>query len=82
MAAFLLGAGKLNHAIVASLMMFTALHTHHAPFGYLQWAESAGWAALGNMVGGVGLVTLLRLLQVPGRVRDERANPSDEVAAG
>jgi formate/nitrite transporter FocA (FNT family) len=79
-AAFLLGAGKLNHAIVASLMMFAALHTNHAPFGYLDWVQSASWAALGNMVGGVGLVTVLRLLQVPERVAHKRANPSGEVA--
>ena len=71
-AAFLLGAGKLNHAIVASLLMFCALHTGHAPFGYLAWAEAAGWAALGNMVGGIGLVTVLRLLQIPGRLQRTR----------
>jgi len=81
-AAFLLGAGKLNHAIVASLMMFSALHTHQASFGYLQWVQSASWAALGNMVGGIGLVTLLRLLQVPERVLHQRANPSAEVSSG
>jgi formate/nitrite transporter FocA (FNT family) len=71
-AAFLLGAGKLNHAIVASLLMFCALHTGHAPFGYLAWAEAAGWAALGNMVGGIGLVTVLRLLQIPSRLARTR----------
>jgi formate/nitrite transporter FocA (FNT family) len=71
-AAFLLGAGKLNHAIVASLLMFCALHTGHAPFGYLAWLEAAAWAALGNMVGGVGLVTVLRLLQIPNRLRRTR----------
>lgn len=25
-----------------SLLMFAALHTSDAPFGYLQWAETAG----------------------------------------
>lgn len=78
-AAFLLGAGTLNHAIVASLVMFGALHTGHAPFGYLRWAESAGWAALGNMVGGIALVTVLRILQVPHRLREERRHPSEAV---
>ncbi|HVA59495.1 MAG TPA: formate/nitrite transporter family protein [Mycobacteriales bacterium] len=78
-AAFLLGAGKLNHAIVASLMMFAALHTGHAPFGYLSWLEAAGWAALGNLVGGVGLVTLLRLLQGPHQVLSQRASPGEHV---
>jgi formate/nitrite transporter FocA (FNT family) len=75
-AAFLLAGGQLNHAIVNSLLMFSALHTGHAPFGYVQWAQTASWAALGNIVGGVGLVTLLRLLQVPHKVRQERENPA------
>ncbi len=61
--AFILAAGPLNHAIVASLLMFAAIHAH-APFGYLDWAASASWAALANIVGGVGLVTVLRLIQI------------------
>jgi formate/nitrite transporter FocA (FNT family) len=81
-AGFLLGGAQLNHAIVNSLLMFSSLHTGHAPFGYLQWAETAGWAALGNLVGGIGLVTVLRLLQVPHKVADERANPAPGVALG
>jgi formate/nitrite transporter FocA (FNT family) len=81
-AAFLLAGGQLDHAIVNSLLMFAALHTGHAPFGYLDWAKTAGWAALGNVIGGVGLVTLLRLLQVPHKVRHERDNPALGVAIG
>ncbi len=81
-AGFLLAAGQLNHAIVNSLLMFSALHTGHAPFGYLQWAETAGWAALGNTVGGVALVTLVRILQVPHKLAVERANPAPGVPLG
>lgn len=81
-AGFLLGGAQLNHAIVNSLLMFSSLHTGQAPFGYLQWAETAGWAALGNIVGGIGLVTVLRLLQVPHKVADERANPAPGVPKG
>lgn len=81
-AAFLLAGGQLDHAIVNSLLMFAALHTGHAPFGYLDWAKTAGWAALGNLVGGVGLVTVLRLLQVPHKVKEERDNPALGVAIG
>lgn len=79
-AGFLLAAGGLDHAIVNSLLMFAALHTAHAPFGYLQWAQTAGWAAVGNITGGIGLVTVLRLLQVPHKVADERANAAPGVA--
>lgn len=79
-AGFLLGAGALNHTIVASIAMFAALHAGVAPFGYVAWLESALFAALGNMVGGIGLVTLLRVLQVPHRVAQHRADPGPEVA--
>jgi formate/nitrite transporter FocA (FNT family) len=72
-AGFLLAGGSLNHAVVGSLMAFAGLHTGVSPYGYLDWARSAGWAALGNIIGGVCLVTVLRLLQVPHRVRGERA---------
>jgi formate/nitrite transporter FocA (FNT family) len=75
-AGFLLAGAQLNHAIVNSLLMFAALQTGHAPFGYLQWAQTAGWAALGNIVGGVGLVTFLRALQVPHRLHEEQKKPA------
>ena len=81
-AAFLLAGGQLDHAIVNSLLMFAALHTGHAPFGYFDWAKTAGWAALGNILGGVGLVTLLRLLQVPHKVKQERDRPALGVPIG
>lgn len=76
--AFLLAAGGLNHAIVASLLMFSAIHAH-GPFGYLDWAGAASWAALANMVGGLCLVTVLRLVQI-GReaVEEERMRPPGE----
>ena len=81
-AGFLLAGAQLNHAIVNSLLMFSALQTGHAPFGYAEWAQTAGWAALGNVVGGVALVTLLRVLQVPHKVREEQSNPAPGVPVG
>jgi formate/nitrite transporter FocA (FNT family) len=62
-AAFLLGAGKLTHAIVVSLLLFAGLQAG-APYGYLDWLGFLAWATLGNMVGGIGLITVLRLVQV------------------
>jgi formate-nitrite transporter family protein len=78
---FLLAGLQLNHAIVASLVIFAGLHTHVTSYGYLDWAGAAGWAALGNMVGGIALVTLLRLLQVPDKVKEHVDNPSSTVTA-
>jgi formate/nitrite transporter FocA (FNT family) len=79
--AFVLAGGRLNHAIVVSLEMFAALHSG-APFGYADWLGMATWAALGNMIGGLALVTVLRLVQI-GRtaVREERSRPLDEPRA-
>lgn len=81
-AGFLLGALRLDHAIVASLLIFAALQTGHASFGYLQWAETAGFAIVGNVVGGIVLVTLLRLFQVPHKLMEERSNPAMGVPLG
>jgi formate-nitrite transporter family protein len=64
--AFLLGAGPLNHVIVSSLEAFAALQVG-ASFGYLDWLGAMAFAGLGNLVGGIGLVTLLRLVQAGGR---------------
>jgi formate-nitrite transporter family protein len=76
---FLLAGLGLNHAIVNSLLIFSGLHTGDAPYGYLDWARTAGFAAVGNMVGGIALVTLLRLLQVPHKVREHVRNPAPDV---
>ncbi len=37
------------------------------------WALAMAWSAFGNIIGGVGLVTSIRLLRVPHRVAEERA---------
>jgi formate/nitrite transporter FocA (FNT family) len=81
-AGFLLGGAQLDHAIVNSLLMFASLHTGHAPFGYLQWAETAGFAAVGNIIGGLLLVTLLRVFQSPHTIRRERDRPALGVPLG
>jgi len=69
---FLLGAGKLNHAIVVSLLCFAALQAG-APFGYADWLGLLALATVGNLVGGIGIVTALRLLQVPDKLLATRA---------
>jgi formate-nitrite transporter family protein len=43
-----------------------------APFGYADWLGLLAFAVLGNMIGGLALVTLMRLLQVPHKVLAER----------
>lgn len=74
--AFVLAIGSLHHAIILSLTMFAAL-IYGAPFGYGAWAAAAGWAALGNILGGIGLVTALRLLQAGKKVVEEQRAAAD-----
>ena len=69
----LLAGGQLLHSVLDSFYAFAALHTGQAPFGYFDWVRMLGWAALGNLAGGVGLVTVLRLAQLPHKVTAERA---------
>lgn len=77
-AAFLLASASLNHAIVVSLEMFAALHAG-ASFGYASWFGMMLWASLGNILGGVGLVTVLRLVQVGRRkLQEEERRPVGE----
>jgi len=74
-AAFLLGAGPVVHAIVNTLEIFAALQVG-APYGYLRAAELLGFVAFGNALGGLGLVTVLRLVQVGSNtVTRERRSP-------
>lgn len=73
---FLLAGAQLNHAVVNSLLIFSALHTGRAPFGYAEWIQTAGLAAVGNLVGGLLLVTVLRLFQVPRTMQEEREHPA------
>lgn len=63
--AFLLAAAHMNHVVVISIKLFAALQ-FGAPFGYGDWLAISSMSALGNMTGGIGLVTVLRLLQVGG----------------
>ena len=71
--AFVLAAPPLAHSIVGSLEQFVVL-VQGAPFGYADWLGFLGWAVLGNTLGGIFLVTTLRLVQV-GRNKIEAERP-------
>jgi formate-nitrite transporter family protein len=70
--AFLLAGLVLFHSILDSLIIFGALHTG-APFGYGDWLSWFWYTALLNMVGGLGVVTLLRLVRSKELLQKERA---------
>lgn len=65
---FVLAGTPLAHAVVTSLEMFGALQ-RSADFGYADWAGVFGIAVVGNVVGGVVLITVLRMVQ--GRAQDQ-----------
>ncbi len=70
----LLAGGELFHCVLDSLFMMGAMFAG-ADFGLGAMLGALGWSLLGNMVGGIGLVTGLRLLRVPRAVEEEREQP-------
>ena len=72
MMSFVLVAAQLFHSVLDSILMFAGLLSGHAPYGYADWVGALGWSALGNLTGGLLLVTGIRLLRVPHRVREAR----------
>lgn len=80
--AFLLAGLQMFHSILDSLLIFGALATGQAPFGYLDWLGWFGYVVIGNIIGGLGLVTLLRLLRSKDRIKEERTEAeADESGA-
>lgn len=71
-AGFLLAGLELFHSVLDSLLIFGALHTGAAPFGYLDWLWFVSYTLVGNMVGGLALVTLLRLVRSKDKIDQER----------
>ncbi|WP_199255154.1 formate/nitrite transporter family protein [Mycolicibacterium mengxianglii] len=76
--AFLLAGLQMFHSILDSLLIFGALITGDAPFGYLDWLGWFGYTVVGNIVGGLALVTLLRLLRSKDRLQEERSDAEAE----
>lgn len=71
---FALVAAELFHSVLDSILMFTGLLGGQAAYTWSDWARALGWSGFGNLIGGIGLVTSLRLLQAPHRVAEERAD--------
>lgn len=70
--ALLVGA-QLFHCVLDGILILGAMFAG-SDITVGQWAGAVGWAALGNVVGGIGLVTALRLVRAAPRVEEERAN--------
>jgi formate-nitrite transporter family protein len=72
--AFLLAGLQMFHSILDSLLIFGALLTGSTRFGYLDWLGWFGYTVIGNIVGGLALVTLLRLVRSKDRIQEERSD--------
>jgi formate/nitrite transporter FocA (FNT family) len=77
--AFLLAGTQMFHSILDSLLIFGAIHTGDASFGYGDWAQFMLLVVPLNMVGGLGLVTLLRLIRSKDRLAEERRDEETSV---
>jgi formate/nitrite transporter FocA (FNT family) len=71
---FVLVGAQLFHSVLDSILMFAGLLTGRATYGWLDWAGALGWASFGNLLGGIGLVTSIRLLRVTHRVEERRGS--------
>jgi formate/nitrite transporter FocA (FNT family) len=69
---FTLVAAQLFHSVLDSIVMFTGLLGGQAGYNWADWAGALAWSGFGNLVGGVGLVTSIRLLRTPHRVAEVR----------
>lgn len=73
---FVLVGTRLFHSVLDSVFMFAGLLAGDAPYTWADWAGALGWSVLGNVIGGVGIVTATRLLRVSHRLAEERASRS------
>ena len=69
---FVLVAAELFHAVLDSILMVGGLFAGGVDYSAGTALAALGWSAFGNILGGLALVTSVRLLRVPHRVAEER----------
>lgn len=77
---FLLAGLQLFHSILDSLLIFAAIHSG-ADIDYGQWLGWFGYTLLFNMLGGLLLVTLLRLVRTKELIEERRNEAPDDADA-
>jgi formate/nitrite transporter FocA (FNT family) len=71
---FVLVGAQLFHSVLDSILMFAGLLAGRADYTYADWFGALVWSGFGNLLGGLTLVTAIRLLRVTHRVAENRAN--------
>ncbi len=74
--AFVIVGGGLFHSILDSIIVFVAYHHGEPGVGFLEWLPFFAWAVLGNLVGGLVLTTLLRVVRSQERLAQWRKSNS------
>jgi formate/nitrite transporter FocA (FNT family) len=74
---FLLAGLQLFHSILDSLLVFGAIQSG-ADITYGQWLGWFGYTLLFNVLGGLVLVTALRLLRTKELMQDRRRESQDD----
>lgn len=77
---FLLAGLQLFHSVLDSLLIFAAIHAG-ADISYGQWLGWFGYTLLFNMLGGLVLVTLLRLVRTKELLEKRRSEAPDDPEA-
>ncbi|GAB2983323.1 formate/nitrite transporter family protein [Amycolatopsis acidiphila] len=75
---FLLVGAQLFHSVLDSIVMFAGLLGGLAHYSWANWALALAWSSLGNVLGGIGLVTSIRLLRVSHRVEEAQHDAREE----
>ncbi|MHA3702197.1 formate/nitrite transporter family protein [Jatrophihabitans sp. YIM 134969] len=68
---FVLVGAQLFHAVLDTILMTGGLFAGQVDYTVLDTLGALAWSSFGNIVGGLVLVTSIRLLRVPHRVREE-----------
>jgi formate/nitrite transporter FocA (FNT family) len=77
---FLVAGLSMYHSVLDSLFIFAGIHAE-AHIGYGNWVVFFSWTALGNMVGGIGITTFLRLVRTHERLVEWRETDGSSPAA-
>lgn len=77
---FLLAGLQLFHSVLDSLLIFAAIHAG-TDISYGQWLGWFGYTLLSNMLGGLVLVTLLRLVRTKELLEKRRSEAPDDPEA-
>jgi formate/nitrite transporter FocA (FNT family) len=80
--ALVIVGGGLYHSILDSILVFAALHAGAPGIGYGDWLAWFSWTVAGNIIGGLGLVTLLRLVRSQDRLAQWRRSGGEPDGGG